>query len=169
MRLCWGVFYSYGPPEAPRPVPRERPEAVSTSSTVFLHGTPLQTLYVKARSCTHNTWIQHVFITQTAHKIKAVFLRGVSKIKTWLRIILALNNNFFFFSPFVKRQLKTELFVCFRFSKMNNLQWRFNEGVNWYDFGRYNNQASVCWCYVAELSIKIYFELLILLNIHFFK
>lgn len=74
---------------------------------------------------------------------------------------------FFFFSPFVKRQLKTELFVWFRFSKVKNLQWRFNEGVNWYDFGRWNNQASVCWCYAAELSIKIYFELLILLNFFF--
>lgn len=63
----WGCakesFYSYGPPEAPRSGPRERLEAVSTSCTVVLYGTQLQTLYAREHSqaqphtCTHKTYI----------------------------------------------------------------------------------------------------------------
>lgn len=46
------VVFLYGPPEAMRPGPRERPEAVSISSAVVLYITQLQTLCVRVCICT---------------------------------------------------------------------------------------------------------------------
>lgn len=88
------MFYSYGPLEAPRPGPRERPEAVSTSSTVVLYGTQLQTLYVRAHNQPqlHTTHILCISLslcyTNLPTKLKPLSA-GLSKIKTWICIILA--------------------------------------------------------------------------------
>lgn len=52
------------------PAPRERPEAVSASSTVVLHGIQLQTLHVKAHSHTH-THTTHEYGMFLLHKLPA--------------------------------------------------------------------------------------------------